>query len=252
MTEKYLYFAKKTPRSLTLADSNVDVQTYTLTTGLVNPIPDGVADTNTIFANGAITAELQNLHLTSSTAEHGAGSILIGSVADDNDHILGSYYRERGLNVDDGKLEIHPNALEFNGNTLVTVKTVAQDSVYGVTNSSTVGENDITFVCHKPLVAGDAVVYKASAFSGVLMVDNDTADVMFLPQSNEGIGNGYDKVTLSYTAGNFKELGKALNAIITNDRNQPGLVVVADDFRDIYADNNIAGITAIDALTLDS
>tara|TARA_R110002167_G_scaffold62800_1_gene177244 strand:+ start:740 stop:1498 length:759 start_codon:yes stop_codon:yes gene_type:complete len=252
MTEKYLYFAKKTARSLALTASESSVQTYTLTTGLVDPIPDGVANTNTIFANGAITAELQNLHLTSSTAEYGAGSILIGSVADDNDHILGSHYRERGLNVDDGKLEIHPNALEYDGVSLVTVKTVAQDPVYGVTNSSTVGENDITFVLHKPILPADAAVLKASAFTGVLMVDNTTADIMFLPKSNDGFASGYDKVRLSYTAGNFKELGKALNAIIADERNQPGLVVVADEFRGIYADNNIVGITAIDALTIDS
>lgn len=231
MTEKYLYFAKKTARSLALTASESSVQTYTLTTGLVDPIPDGVANTNTIFANGAITAELQNLHLD-------------GSV---DAHLLGSHYS----GVDDGKLEIHPNALEYDGASLVTVKTVAQDPVYGVTNSSTVGENDITFVLHKPVKAGDAAVFKASAFTGILMVDNTTADIMFIPQSNDGFAGGFDKVRLSYTAGNFKELGKALNAIITDDRNQPGLVVVADDFRGIYADNNIVGITSIDALTLD-
>tara|TARA_R100001443_G_scaffold116950_1_gene139232 strand:- start:888 stop:1640 length:753 start_codon:yes stop_codon:yes gene_type:complete len=250
MLKKYLYFGNKTARSLALTASETDVQTYTLTTGLVDPIPDGVAG-NTIFKNGTLTAELQNLHLASSTAEYGAGSILIGSVADDDDHILGSYYRENGDNVDDGKLMIHPNALSYDGTNLVTVKTVAQDSIYGVTNSSTAGENDITFVLEKPVLAGDAAVWPASSFLGVEMVDNDTADIYFAPQTGDGVGNGVDKVRVSYTAGNFKQLGIMLNNIINDNRYQSGMVVVADEWTGVYAENNRVGITAVDSITLD-
>tara|TARA_R100000234_G_scaffold85460_1_gene54459 strand:+ start:254 stop:955 length:702 start_codon:yes stop_codon:yes gene_type:complete len=233
MTEKYLYFAKKTARSLALTDSESNVQTYTLTTSLINPLPDGVADTNTIFANGAITAELQNLHLDGSADQH----------------VLGSHYTAA---VNDGKLVIDPQALLYDGASLVTVKTVAQDPVFGVTNSSTVGENDITFTINVPMLAGDCLLQKASQFKGIEMVDNDTADIYFEPHTNDGLGNGVDKVRLSYTAGNFKALCDSINALITDERNQSGLVVVADDYRNIFLNNNIVGISAIDSITLDS
>lgn len=232
MLEKYLYFGNKTARSLALTASESDVQTYTLTTGLVNPIPDGVANTNTIFANGTLTAELQNLHLDGTADQH----------------LLGSHY----AGVDDGKLMIHPKALSYNGVSLVTVKTVAQDPVYGVTNSSTVGENDITFVLEKPVLAGDANVWPASSFLGIEMVDNDTADIYFAPQTGDGVGNGADKVRVSYTAGNFKELGAMINSIINDNRYQSGMVVVADEWTGVYSENNKVGITAVDSITLDS
>tara|TARA_Y100000592_G_scaffold12543_1_gene17608 strand:- start:36 stop:740 length:705 start_codon:yes stop_codon:yes gene_type:complete len=234
MLEKYLYFGNKTARSLALTESESSVQTYTLTTGLVDPIPDGVANTNTIFANGTLTAELQNLHLD------GSG----------DQHVVGSHYTTNA--VDDGKLMIHPNALSYDGTNLVTVKTVAQDPVYGVTNSSTVGENDITFVLEKPVLAGDANVWPASAFLGVEMVDNDTADIYFAPQTGDGLGNGADKVRVSYTAGNFKALGDMLHSIINDNRYQAGMVVVADEWTGVYAENNKVGITAVDSITLDS
>ena len=195
MTEKYLYFAKKTARSLALTASESNVQTYTLTTGLVDPIPDGIANTNTIFANGAITAELQNLHLD------GTADV----------HVLGTHYTNT---ADNGKLVIHPNALSYDGSNLVTVKTVAQDARFGVTNSSTTTENDITFTLNKPLVAADALLTKASNFLGIEMVDNDTADLYFKPTTNDGIGNGVDKVRLNYVAGNFKQFCDGINAII--------------------------------------
>jgi len=226
MTEKYLYFAKKTARSLALTASESNVQTYTLTTGLVDPIPDGIANTNTIFANGAITAELQNLHLD------GTGDV----------HVLGTHYTNT---ADDGKLVIHPNALSYDGSNLVTVKTVAQDARFGVTNSSTTTENDITFTLNKPVKAADALLTKASNFLGIEMVDNDTADLYFKPTTNDGIGNGVDKVTLDYTAGNFKEFCNGINAIITDERNQGGMLVVADTFRNIFLDGNTIGVSAI-------
>lgn len=251
MTEKYLYFAKKTARALALTESNNAVQTYTLTTGLINPIPTGAASNNPLFANGAVTAELQNLHLTSSTAAFPNDPVLIGSVADDDDHILGSHYREAGLNVDDGKLIIDPRALTYDGTNLVTVKTVAQDPVYGVTNSSTKTENDITFTINVPMDAGDALLQKASQFKGIEMVDNDTADVYFEPHTNDGLGSA-DKVRLSYKAGNFKALCDSINAIVTDERDKASFIVVADTYRNIFLHNNITGVTAIDALTLDS
>ena len=235
MTDKFLYFGKTSARSLALTQSEADVQTYTLTTSLINPIPDGVANTNNIFANGALKAELQNLHLD------GSGDA----------HVLGSYYTERGLDVDDGKLFIHPNALSYDGTNLVTVKTVAQDSVYGVTNSSTVGENDVTFTLHAPMKSGDAMVYKSSNFLGMTMVDADTCDIFFKPFSNDGVGAGHDVIRVSYGSGNFTIMAKLIGDILTDNTPQSGMIVVADTWRDIYYQNNPAGITAIDSITQD-
>ena len=190
-----------------------------------------------IFANGALTAELQNLHLD------GTG----------DQHVLGSYYTSKGTTPQDNdKLFIHPNALSFDGANLVTLKTVAQDPVYGITNSSDVNENDVTFVLEKPMLAGDANVWPASTFLGVEMVDNDTADIYFAPQTGDGLGNGADKVRVSYTAGNFKALGEMLNSIINDNRYQAGMVVIADEWTGVYAENNKVGITAVDSITLDS
>ena len=247
MLEKYLYFGKKTARSLALTASEANVQTWTLTTGLVDPIPDGVANTNTIFANGTLTAELQNLHLTSSTVEHGAGSILVGSVADDDDHILGSYYRERGLNVDDGKLMIHPKALSYDGASLVTLKTVAQDPVYGITNSSSTTENDVTFVLEKPVLAGDAAVFPVSSFLGVNTTAAGTSNIHFKPQTGDGLGNGVDYVRVVHTNGKHKELADAIHDVINNNRYQAGMVVVADSWTNTY----IGPIEGIHSINLD-
>ena len=225
MTEKYLYFANKTARSMTFTAST-DQTTYRLTTGgLIDPLPDGVAG-SAIFDNGALTMVL--------TAHA--------------NHTFGTYYNSPSAS---DLVTVHPNALSYDGIQDVTVTNESNDPVYGITLSSTAGENDAVFTLNVPMLAGDAAVFKASAFKGVNQVDGDTADIYFDPHTNDGLGAGVDKVRVSYTAGNFDELGKMLHAIINDDRDQTGLVVVADEFRGIYAGNNIVEITAVDSITLD-
>ena len=247
MTEKYLYFGKNTARSLALGASEAAVQTFTLTTSLINPIPDGIANTNDLFANGAVTAEMQNLHLTSSTAAVG---VVPGSVATDDDHVLGSAYIADGVNVDAGKLTIHPNALSYDGASLVTVQTVAQNSAYGITMSSTVGQNDVTFTANSPMLAGDAAVWPATAFLGISQVDATNCDLFFEPQTNDGVNGGVDKVTCTYPAGGFKKLSQLMHDVCTDSRNQGQMIVIADTMRGVYWDNNPAGITTV-AIALD-
>ncbi len=230
--EKYLYFGKKTARSLALTASEANVQTYTLTTGLVDPIPDGVANTNTIFANGALTAELQNLHLD-------------GTV---DQHVLGSYYTSKGTTPQDNdKLFIHPNALSYDGTNLVTVKTVAQDPVYGITNSSTAGENDITFVLEKPVLAGDAAAWPASSFLGINISAAGVSNIYFKPQTGDGLGNGVDYVRVLHTSGKHKEVVDAVHDIINNNRYQTGMITVADEWTGTFT----GGITAVHSINLD-
>ena len=63
MTEKYLYFAKGADQTETIGSQAG--QTYTITTGLINPLPDSRANTNDIFVNGAMTMtyDRTTLHL---------------------------------------------------------------------------------------------------------------------------------------------------------------------------------------------
>ena len=207
--------------------ASTNTTTYRLTTAdLIDPLPDGVAG-NTIFANGTLTMVL--------TAHA--------------EHTFGTYY---GTVAAGALVTVRPEALLYDGIQYVTVATAAADPVYGITLSSTVGNNDATFTLNTPMLAGDANVWPASSFLGVEMVDNDTADIYFLPQTNDGIGGGVDKVRVSYTAGNFKALGEMLNNIINNNRNQSGMVVVADEWSGVYAENNKVGISAVESITLDS
>ena len=229
MTEKYLYFAKNAARTLTIASQAG--QTYTLTTDLVNPLPDGRTNTDDIFKNGALKMTYDNIH-----------------VGGEDAHVVGSGY---GTVVEDQSITVDPSALSYDGTNAVTVQTVAQNSRFGVTASSTAGENDATFTLKVPMVAGDAAVWPATAFLGVTQVDADTADIFFEPQTNDGVGNGVDYVRVSYTSGNFKKLSQLMHDICADSRNQGEMIVVADTFRDIYYDNNPAGITAVDSISLD-
>ena len=228
MTEKYLYFAKKTARQQDFTASTTQT-TYRLTTGGtgLTALPDGVADTNTIFANGAIT-------------------MLLTAHAD---HTFGTAY---GTVSAGDVVKINAEALSYDGVQDVTVTAESADSINGVTLSSTAGNNDASFVINVPMEPGDCLLQKASQFKGVEMVDNDTADIYFEPHTNDGLGNGVDKIRVSYTAGNFKLLCDSLNALITDERNKGGMIVVADTYRNIFLNNNITGISAIDSITLDS
>lgn len=232
MTEKYLYFAKKTARAQTFTASTSGT-TYRLTTGdFINPLPDGVANTNTIFANGAVT-----MTLTVNAA-----------------HTLGTAYNDVAGNAPSAGsvVVVKAEALSYDGVQDVTVTNATTDPINGITlDTSTVGNNDAVFTINVPMLAGDCLLQKASQFKGVEMVDNDTADIYFEPHTNDGLGS-VDKVRLSYTAGNFKLLCDSINALITDERNKAGLVVVADDYRSIFLNNNITGVTAIDSITLDS
>lgn len=227
MTEKYLYFAKKTARAQTFTASTSGT-TYRLVAGsLINPLPDGIANTNTIFANGAISMTL------TAHANHTFGTAYNSPSATDT-------------------VAVKAEALSYDGTQDVTVTDATTDPINGITlDTSTVGNNDAVFTINVPMLAGDALLQKASQFKGIEMVDNDTADIYFEPHTNDGLGSA-DKVRLSYTAGNFKLLCDSINALVTDERNKAGLVVVADDYRSIFLNNNITGVTAIDALTLDS
>ena len=228
MTEKYLYFAKKTARAQTFTASTSGT-TYRLTTGdFIDPLPDGVANTNTLFANGAVTMTL------TAHANHTFGT---------------AYNSPSATDI----VVVKAEALSYDGVQDVTVTDATTDPINGITlDTSTVGNNDAVFTINVPMLAGDCLLQKASQFKGVEMVDNDTADIYFEPHTNDGLGNGVDKVRLSYTAGNFKLLCDSINALLTDERNKAGLVVVADDYRSIFLNNNITGVTAIDSITLDS
>lgn len=231
--EKYLYFAKGATRNQDFTASTTTT-TYRLTTDLVDPLPDGVAG-NDVFANGNMTLELDGSDYTNIT--------------------FGTHYNvgsDRSKPGDGSVVVVHPNALSYDGTQDITVTTAANDPVFGVTLSSTVGENDAVVRLNGPVKAGDACVWPASSFLGLVQVDNDTADIYFEPNTNDNVGGGVDIVRLSYTAGNFKVLAQSLHDVMMDQRNQGQMIVVADTFRDIFLDNNAPGITAVASITLDS
>jgi hypothetical protein len=198
------------------------------TTGLgLTVLPDGIANTNTVFANGAITMIL-TAH-ANHTFGTGYGTVTAGDL-----------------------VTVNAKALSYDASQDVTVTNATTDTVNGITLSATANQNVAKFTINVAMEPGDVLLQKASQFKGIEMVDNDTADIYFEPHSNDGLGNGVDKVRLSYKAGNFKLLCDSINAIITDERDKAGLIVVADTYRNVFLNNNITGVTAIDALTLDS
>ena len=233
MTEKYLYFAKKDGHTQTI--SSQAGQTYTITTALINPLPDGRANTSDIFEKGKVTMTYDNLRIDDETPQ--------------NNHLVGAGYGT--LNENDQVL-VDASALSYDGVNAITVQTVSQNPRFGITASATAGENDATFKVNVPMVAGEACVWPATAFLGVHMVDNDTADIYFEPQTNDGVGGGVDKVRLSYRAGEFKALSQLMHDVCADSRNQGEMIVIADTFRGIYHGGNPAGITAVDSITLDT
>ena len=135
MTEKYLYFAKKDGHTQTIGSQAG--QTYTITTALINPLPDGRANTSDIFEKGKVTMTYDNLRIDDETPQ--------------NNHLVGAGYGT--LNENDQVL-VDASALSYDGVNAITVQTVAQNPEFGITASATAGENDATFKVNVPMVAG--------------------------------------------------------------------------------------------------
>ena len=167
-----------------------------------------------------------------------------------DDHLFGTHY---GTVVDDqADIEVHPNAISYaegTGDGDLHLQTVDEDAVYGITQSSTAGENGFTLTLLKPYEVDTAVVKAASTLLSINSVDNSSTILTFKPTTGDTAA--FDSVEIHHTAGKHKEFAEALSDVITNPRNQGRMIKFADGFNEKYFGNNASGMITVD-LSIDA
>tara|TARA_Y100000592_G_C5438850_1_gene302276 strand:+ start:787 stop:1464 length:678 start_codon:yes stop_codon:yes gene_type:complete len=218
------------------------------------------ADQLVTIADGAAFLNMPSTEITLARAQNGEGFMHAGMArltldAAHNDgsgdvHLFGTHY---GTVADDqADIEVHPNAIlyaEGTGDGDFTIRTVDQDPVYGITQSSDAGENGFKLTLLKPFLSHQAVVKPASTLCNVVSVNATSTDLTFKPTT--GDTGAFDKITITHGTNKNKELCEALADIITDPRNQGKMIKFADAFNEKYFGNNAAEMTGV-AFTLDS
>ena len=217
MRNNYLYFG--VDAAATMAFDNHAAQTLQLTTGgFDNPVPTGTD----FIANGGLKV----------------------TVAYHAEHTYGSYYTNLS-----GEVEIHPNALTYDGTDTITIATAAADPVYGWTKSGTANNNDLDVTQLKPYVEGNGYVYNARYLKGMAVAGATTTALNF--QAKTGDANAIDIMTVTHDSAKFKEFAENLTDVIADENKVKGMVVVVDDMRSLKLANDVAGIASV-AGTYDS
>ena len=217
MRDKYLYFG--VDAAATMAFDNHAAQTLQLTTGdFDNPVPTG-AD---FIANGGLKV----------------------TITYHSDITFGSYYTSTA-----GEIEVHPNALTYDGTDTITVATAAADPVYGVTKSGTANNNDWDVTQLKPYVEGNGYVYNSRYLKGIAVAGATTTALNF--QAKTGDANAIDIMTVTHGSAKFKEFSQGLTDIIADDNKVSGMVVVVDDMRSLVMPEDASSIASV-AGTYDS
>ena len=212
------------------------------------------ADQLVTVADGAPFANMPVSEITLADAQSGKGFIHNGMVkltlnAAHNDgtadvHLFGTHY---GTVADDqANIEVHPNAITYaegTGDGDFTIRTVAQDAVYGITQSSTAGENGFTLTLLKPYAADQALVKAASTILNIEAVDATNTLITFPPTT--GDTNAQDKVTITHGSNKHHLVAKAIADIITDARNQGKLIKFADAFNEVYFGDNAGDMSAV-------
>ena len=121
--------------------------------------------------------------------------------------------------------------------------TVAQDAVFGLTQSSDAGENGFKLHLLKPYAADQALIKPASQLLNIEAVDATNTLLTFKPTT--GDTGAQDKVTLTHTSNKHHLLAKSIADVLTDSRNQGKVIKFADAFNEIYFDGNPAGISAV-------
>ena len=164
-------------------------------------------------------------------------------------HLFGTHY---GTVADDAAVEVHPQAAIYaagSGDGDFTLKTVAQDAVFGITQSSTASENGFTLTLNRPYLNDQVVVKPASSILGMQTVDAVTTKLIFGPTT--GDDSALDTVTLTHGSNKHHLLVASIADVIADPRSNGKVIKFADGFNEIYFDGNPAAITAV-GLTLDS
>ena len=163
-------------------------------------------------------------------------------------HLFGTHY---GTVADDqADIEIHPNAIiyaEGTGDGDITLATVAADPVYGVTQSSTAGENGFKLHLLKPYEAGTtdtAVVYPGSSIKDMQLNSATSTRILIQPTTNDT--GAFDMITVTHAVRKHGVITKAIADIICDPRQKGKLVMLMDGFnRKFHPSLSGAGITAI-------
>ena len=217
MRDKYLYFG--VDAAATMAFDNHAAQTLQLTTGgFDNPLPTGTD----FIANGGLKV----------------------TVAYHSDITFGSYYTATS-----GEIEVHPNALTYDGTDTITVATAADDPVYGITKSGTANNNDWDVTQLKPYVEGNGYVYNSKYLKGIAVAGATTTALNF--QAKTGDANAIDIMTVTHGSAKFKEFSQGLTDIIADDNKVSGMVVIVDDMRSLVMPEDASSIASV-AGTYDS
>ena len=214
------------------------------------------ADQDVVIADGSPFDNMPVTAITVAEAQSGKGWLHNGLAkltldaahyADDgtnDDHLFGTYY---GTVADDqADIEVHPNAISYaegSGTGVLHLQTVAEDPVYGITQSSTSGENGFKLTLLKPFDQDHALVKSASSLLNIEAVDATNTLLTFKPTT--GDTGAQDKVTLTHTSNAHHLLAKSIADVITDARNHGKLIKFADAFNEIYFDGNPAGITTV-------
>jgi hypothetical protein len=219
MRNNYLYFG--IDAAATMAFDNHTAQTLQLTTGgFDNPVPTG---TNFI-ANGGLKV----------------------TVAYHAEHTYGTYYTSGLLT---GQVEIHPNALTYDGTDTITIATAAADPVYGWTKSGTGANNDLDVTQLKPYVEGNGYVYNAKHLRGIAVAGSATTAVNFKAKTGDAVT--VDVMTVTHGSAKHKEFAQGLTDIIADDNKVSGMVVIVDDMRSLAMPQDASSIASV-AATLDT
>lgn len=212
------------------------------------------ADQVVTIADGAPFANMPVTAISAAHAANGEGFVHNGMVkltldAAHNDgsgdvHLFGTHY---GTVADDqANIEVHPNAITYaegTGDGDFTIATKAADPVYGITQSSTAGENGFKLHLLKPYAADQALIKPASHLLNIEAVDATNTLLTFKPTT--GDTGAQDKVTLTHGSGKHHLLAKSLADVLCDARNHGKLFKFADAFNEIYFDGNPAGITTV-------
>jgi hypothetical protein len=212
------------------------------------------ADQLVTVTDGAPFANMPVSAISLAQAQAGEGFIHNGMVkltldAAHNDgsgdvHLFGTHY---GTVADDqADIEVHPNAITYaegSGDGDFTIRSVAQDAVFGLTQSSTAGENGFKLHLLKPYAADQALIKPASQLLNIEAVDATNTLLTFKPTT--GDTGAQDKVTLTHASNKHHLLAKSIADVLTDSRNQGKVIKFADAFNEIYFDGNPAGISAV-------
>ena len=213
------------------------------------------ADQLVTVADGAPFANMPVSAISAADAAGGKGFVHNGMVkltldaahqdGGGDDHVFGTHY---GTVADDqANIEVHPNAITYaegSGDGDFTIATASADPVYGITQSSTAGENGFTLHLLKPYAADQALIKPASQLLNIEAVDATNTLLTFKPTT--GDTGAQDKVTLTTGDDNKHHLiAKSIADVLTDARNHGKIIKFADAFNEIYFDGNPAGITTV-------